>query len=169
MNHNPTALILNRSLILTCLLTGVAILAPFLHSQLITGTLVNATLFSAVLLVNFPAAVLVALIPSLIAVSVGTLPAAMAPMVPYIMISNIILAGVFAFLRHANYWFAAIIASFAKFIFLAISATIILQTLTHGKIALALTSMMGWPQLITALLGALLTGILFVRKSIKKL
>jgi len=95
MNHNPTALILNRSLILTCLLTGVAILAPFCISQLITGTLVNATLFSAVLLVNFPAAVLVALIPSLIAVSVGTLPAAMAPMVPYIMISNIILAGVF--------------------------------------------------------------------------
>ena len=89
-------------MLLTLAFTGVATLAPLVHSQLVTGTLVNAALFAAVMLMGFRAAAAVALVPSLIALAVGTLPVAMAAMIPYIMASNVALAGVFALLKRTN-------------------------------------------------------------------
>lgn len=168
MQNNIKTAVLGREVLLTLAFTGVATLAPLVHSQLVTGTLVNAALFAAVMLMGFRAAAAVALVPSLIALAVGTLPVAMAAMIPYIMASNIALAGTFALLRRANYWLAAGAAGLVKFALLVVSASAILNALTHGKIALALASMMGWPQLITALLGAVLAWVLFERKSFKK-
>jgi len=43
-----------------------------------------------------------------------------------------------------------------KFAILVLSATAVLTAITHGSVQLALASMMGWPQLITAALGAIL-------------
>ncbi len=168
MKDNIKTAVLGREVVLTMVFVGVAVLAPLAHSQLVTGTLVNAALFAAVMLLGFRAAAAVALIPSLVALIAGTLPAAMAAMIPYIMASNVALAGIFAWLRRINYWVAAGAASLAKFALLVASASVILTALTHGKIALALTSMMGWPQLITALSGAVLAWILFERRQIKK-
>jgi hypothetical protein len=168
MKNNIQAVVLNREVVLTLTLVGVATLAPLLHSQLVTGTIVNAALFCAVIFAGFRAAAAVALIPSLIALTAGTLPLAMAAMVPYIMASNIALAGIFALLRRANYWLAAGAASLAKFVMLAVAASAILTAVTHGSISLALASMMGWPQLITAMLGAGLVWALFERKQVKK-
>ena len=150
-------------------LVGAAVLAPLVHSQLVTGTIVNAALFVAVMLVGFRAAASVALVPSLIALAVGTLPLAMAPMLPFIMASNIALAGIFALLKNANYWLATFAASLAKFGFLVLSANIILAALTHGKMTAVLASMMGWPQLVTAMLGAVLAFALFERRQIQKM
>ena len=161
---NIKALALKQESILTLALVGAAVLAPLVHSQLVTGTIVNAALFAAVMLVGFRAAASVAVIPSLIALAVGTLPMAMAPMVPFIMASNIMLAGIFTLLRKANYWVAAISASLVKFGFLVLSANIILAAITHGKMAAALASMMGWPQLITALLGVTLAYLILNSK-----
>jgi hypothetical protein len=76
-------------------------------------------------------------------------------MVPFIMASNIALAGIFLLLEKTNYWVAALAASFAKFIFLVVSANIVLNLLSYDKMTPVLASMMGWPQLITALLGAI--------------
>jgi hypothetical protein len=112
--NNIETLVLNREMALTAALTGVALVAPLAHSQLVTGTVVNAALFSAVMLVGFRAAATVAVIPSLIALAVGTLPMVMAPMLAFIMASNIVLAGVFSLARKAGYWTSAIIASLAK-------------------------------------------------------
>lgn len=159
---------LSRELVLTAVLTAAATLAPLLHSQLVTGTIVNAALFAAVMLAGFRAAAAVALIPSLVALAAGTLPLIMAPMIPYIMASNILLAGIFAQLLKTNYWLAAIVAGAAKFALLVGSASVILGAVTHGKLSLALVSMMGWPQLITALLGAAAVYIALERKLIKK-
>lgn len=145
---------LSREAVLTAALVGVAMIAPLAQSQLVTGTIVNAALFGAVAAVGFRAAAAVAVVPSLIALAAGTLPMAMAAMIPFIMASNIVLAGAFALLRKTNFAMAAAAASAAKFGFLVLSANIILATMTHGKMTLALASMMGWPQLITALLGA---------------
>ena len=141
-------------MVLTSVFVGAAVIAPVLHSQLITGTIVNAALFGAVVLVGFRAACAVAAVPSLIALAAGTLPMLMAPMIPFIVAGNIALAGVFALLRKTNFVLAAGAAATAKFGFLVLSANVILVAMTHGKMTVALASMMGWPQLITALLGA---------------
>jgi hypothetical protein len=93
---------------------------------------------------------------------------AMAPMIPFIMMSNIALVGVFAMLKKTNYWLAAITASAVKFGFLALSAYIILAAMTHGKMTAALASMMGWPQMITALLGVGLAYLVFERRLANK-
>ncbi len=153
MKNNIKTLVLNRELILTVALVGAVAMAPLFGQQLVTGTIVNATLFAAVMMVGFRAAAAVAVIPSLIALAAGTLPAAMAAMIPYIMASNIALAGIFAFLRRFGYWTAASIAVLAKFAILTASAAVVLSAITHGNIGVALASMMGWPQLITAILG----------------
>ncbi|MGB2631406.1 MAG: hypothetical protein WBC48_00600 [Minisyncoccales bacterium] len=158
-----------KEIVLTAGMVGAAVLAPLVHSQLVTGTIVNAALFGAVMLVGFRAACAVAMVPSLIALAAGTLPLAMAPMIPFIMASNVVLAGVFALLKKTNYWIAAVVASGAKFGFLVLSANVILSAMTHGKMTAALASMMGWPQLITALLGAGLAFTLFERKFLKKM
>jgi len=93
----------------------------------------------------------------------------MAPMIPFIMASNIVLAGVFALLKKTNYWAAAIAASIVKFGALVLIANIVLAAATHGKAPVALASMMGWPQLITALLGAGLAYVAFERKLSKRM
>ena len=155
---------IRKDLVITAALTGAAAMAPLFGQQLVTGTIVNAALFLAVLLSGFRAAAAVAVVPSLIAVVAGTLPAAMAVMVPHIMASNIALAGIFAFLRRFGYWTAASIAVLAKFAILTASATVVLSAITHGNIGVALASMMGWPQLITGLLGAGLVYALFKRE-----
>jgi hypothetical protein len=168
MKNNIKTLVLGREAVLTAAFVGVATLAPLVHSQLVTGTIVNAALFGAVMLVGFRAAAAVAVIPSLIALAVGTLPIAMAAMIPFIMASNIALVGVFALLKKANYWLAAITASGVKFGILVLSANIILAAMTHGKLTVALASIMGWPQLITALLGVGLAYLVFERMVVKK-
>jgi len=145
-----------KEIVLTAGLVGAAVIAPLFGQQLVTGTIVNAALFLAVILAGFRAAALVAIIPSLIALAVGTLPAPMAAMVPYIMASNIALAGIFSLLRKTNYWLAASVAILAKFAILVLAAVAVLTAIAHGSIALALASMMGWPQLITAILGSTL-------------
>jgi hypothetical protein len=80
------------------------------------------------------------------------------------MASNIALAGIFTLGRRFGYWLAAPIAVLAKFAILTASATVVLSAITHGNIGVALASMMGWPQLITGLLGAGLVYALFKRE-----
>ena len=150
---NSISISIRKDLVITAALTGAAAMAPLFGQQLVTGTIVNAALFAAVMLAGFRAAAAVAVVPSLIALAAGTLPAAMAAMVPYIMASNIALAGIFAFLRRFGYWVAASVAVLAKFGILVLSAAVALTAITHGSVQLALASMMGWPQLITAILG----------------
>jgi len=150
---NSISVSIRRDLVITAALTGVAAIAPLFGQQLVTGTIVNATLFLAVLFSGFRAAAAVAVVPSMIALAAGTLPAAMAAMVPYIMASNIALAGIFALSRRFGYWAAVSVAVLAKFAILVLSAAAVLTAITHGSVQLALASMMGWPQLITAILG----------------
>jgi len=60
-------------------------------------------------------AILIGLIPSVIALGVGLLPAVLVPMVPFIMISNTLLVVCFAYLRKKNYWLGVVVSSFLKF------------------------------------------------------
>lgn len=149
------------------LLLGIAILAPLIRQQAVTGTIVNAVFFVSVVALGVRGAVLIALIPSIFSLAVGLLPAVLAPMVPFIMIGNIILIIVFDFLRKKNYWVGMILGGFLKFIFLASISSAVINLILKKEIASQVATMMGWSQLLTALAGGLV-AYLFL-KSIKKI
>ena len=122
----------------------IATYAPLLKQQMITGPIVNATLFLSTIYLGSQAGIMVGLIPSIISLSIGLLPLALTPMVPFIMVSNAILILTFAYLKNKNFWLAMITASIFKFAFL--------YTISF-HLAPKLAFMMGLPQLITALIG----------------
>src|SRR4030042_3851466 len=99
-------------------LLGAALVAPLIGQQAITGTIVNCTLFLAAALLGRRGAVLIALVPSIFALTTGLLPPLLVPMIPAIMIGNVILIMVFDFFRKKNYWLGMVSARFLKFIFL---------------------------------------------------
>lgn len=149
------------------LLTGAVTIAPLFHQQSITGPIVNAALFVSVFLLGTQNAILVGLIPSLIALSVGLLPAVLAPMIPFIMVANTILIVTFGYLYKKNFWLGVVLASLLKFIFLFATSSIVIDLLLKKEVATAVSTMMSWPQLITALAGGAV-AFLFL-KSIKKI
>lgn len=149
-------------------LIGVATIVPLFHQQMITGPIVNATLFVATIILGTQMGILVGLIPSIIALSVGTLPAPLAPMVPYIMVSNAILILTFEYLKNKNYWLAIIAASFLKFLFLFLTSSVVIGLLMKKELVESVTIMMSWHQLLTALMGGILAS-LFLNYDKKKL
>lgn len=149
------------------LLMSVAVFAPLFHNQAITGPIVNAVLFISVFMTGVRGAVLIALIPSLIALSVGFLSLLLAPIVPFIMMSNIILVLSFAFLKQKNFWLAVILSSIFKFAFLFWVSSMVINLIIKKEIAVRAAVMMGWSQLITALAGGIIAY--FLLKAIKKI
>ncbi len=140
-------------------LLSVAIFAPAIGIQAVTGTLVNAVLFIATVSLGAPAAILIGFIPSAISAATGALAPALSAMVPFIIISNALLVMVFAAFGKKSYWRGAVFASFFKFAFLSlISSSVIGYFVTPGA-ASKLAVMMSYPQLYTALSGAMLSYI----------
>jgi uncharacterized membrane protein len=103
-------------------------------------------------------AILVGLIPSVVALSTGLLPAVLAPIIPFIMISNTILILTFAYLRRKNFWLGVTAASVLKFVFLFSMSAMVMDS--------KMASMMSWPQLLTALAGGVIAYLAL--KSFKK-
>jgi hypothetical protein len=148
-------------------LTVLATVAPLLgHNQAVTGPIVNAALFIAVALLGAQNAILVGLIPSVVALSAGLLPAVLAPMIPFIMISNTVLIITFAVFKRRNFWLGVLMASVFKFIFLIGTSTVVSDLIVKQEIAQKAVSMMSWPQLATALAGGLIAYLIL--KGIKK-
>ena len=158
--NNTRESVLDKNLIIPLTqfvaLVGVAVIAPLFHQQVITGPIVNATLFLAVIFLGTRMAMFVGLIPSVVAFSAGLLPLGLAPMVPFIMISNIILVLVFGLLKDKNYWLAVFSASLLKFLFLSGTSSIITNLLLQKQLAMAVSAMMSYNQLLTALEGGVL-------------
>lgn len=157
-------------------LMGIAIVLPrFIHNQFITGPIVNATLFLGAYYLGNGGAIMVGLVPSVVALSAGLLPLPLAPMVPFIMISNAILILTFNKFRKigspaGGFGAASILASLAKYVFLYASALLVINTLMPNNLAAkAAGIMMAWPQLVTAFMGAVIAfGIVKILKSEKE-
>lgn len=137
-------------------LLAVAVFAPLAHNQITTGSLVNATLFITAAILGLESAILLSILPSLFALAVGTLPFALAPLIPFIMLSNILLVLVFTSLKKTNYLFGIFSAAVLKYIFLFVVSSLAVNLLFTGKIVKAASLMLSWPQLITALIGGAL-------------
>lgn len=137
-------------------LLAVATIAPLFHNQPITGPIVNATLFLGVIFLGTQNALLVGLIPSVIALSSGLLPSPLAPMVPFIMLGNAVLIITFGWLKQKNFWLAVGASSILKFLFLFSTSFVVINLIAQKPIAQKASQMMAWPQLTTALAGGLL-------------
>jgi len=138
-----------------------SLLAPLFHFQLFTGPIVNSALFLAALTLPIEWAIMLGLLPSLMALSVGTLPAVLAPMIPFIMTSNAILILAFTFLRKKTFLGSIFLASFLKFVFLFSTSSIVLNLIAQKNIAQKISQMLSWPQLLTALAGGLIAWLIW--------
>ncbi len=145
------------------ILAGVALFLPFLiHLQWITGPIINALLILILFLVGIRSALVVALIPSLMALAGGLLPAVLAPAVPFIMISNVIyILTIDRFYdwsknSETGYIRGILAASILKFAFLYLSVNWISNLLIKQELAVKIAQMMSWPQLATAVIGGMI-------------
>lgn len=134
------------------ILLSVALFAPAIGVQFITGSLVNAALFLSIYLVGVHGAVLLATVPSLLALGGGFLPAVLAPMVPFIVMANLVLIFVFNAFRN-RLLLAVMLASFLKFSFLFFTSYLVMKIILKSGPAMLAIGMMGWTQLLTALTG----------------
>ncbi len=140
------------------LATVATVLPFFIHLQWLTGPIVNAILIITLFVVGVRSALVLCLIPSLMALSGGLLPAVLAPVVPFIMISNVILVlsvdRISDFISgDKGYWYGVVIGAGLKFIFLFASVGFISRLLAQNTLAVKVAQMMSWPQFATALIG----------------
>ena len=149
-------------------LAGTATALPFfIHLQWVTGPIVNAILILTLFLVGIRSALVVCLVPSLMALSGGLLPAILAPVVPFIMIGNVILVLAIDYatgrqrtLNDAkNYWLGVVVGAGLKFVFLFASVNVIAKLLIKQELAVKVAQMMSWPQFATAVAGGMIAWV----------
>lgn len=147
-------------------LMGLTMFLPFfIHLQWLTGPIVNALLIIILFLVGIRSALFACLIPSLMALAGGLLPAVLAPAVPFIMISNVLyilsIDWIYNYSKSMNkgFWLGMIAGSLVKFLFLLVSVNIISKLLIKSELAVKVAQMMSWPQLATALTGGMIAWI----------
>lgn len=148
-------------------IAAVAVVLPFfIHLQWITGPIINALLILAVIITGVRSAMLIALIPSMIALGSGLLPAILAPAVPFIMIVNTILVlSVDWFWRNRKndqfaYWQGVIIGAALKFLLLFFSINLIAKLLIKQELATVIAQMMSWTQFATAIAGGIIAWLI---------
>jgi len=136
-------------------LLGIAVAAPFFHFQAVTGTIVNAILIITTVILGRKEAIMISIFPSIISIITGLLIPAILPLVPFIILSNIILIFTFDFLRKRNYWKGVIFGSILKFSFLYISGIVLIKIFEWNSLAKIIAMMFSWQQLLTALSGGI--------------
>jgi hypothetical protein len=161
---------ITRSLQLSLLLAFLIFFIPaFVHQQFLTGPLINALLILALLYLGKNQALFLALIPSTVALTRGLLPLALAPMVPFIMISNCLYILVFAQLRTSHLTknlLLILLAAIVKTFFLFLISKLLMENMLVAPLSSKIASMMSWPQLWTAVLGGVLA--LSIDQALKK-
>ena len=138
------------------LFIAIVTVAPLIKQQFVVGPIVNATLFISAATLGTAGAIMVGLVPSVISISVGLLPAVLAPVIPFIMISNAILVLVFGIFKKRNFFLGVVVASVVKYLFLYATSSIVISLLLKKEVAASVTQMMSWPQLLTALIGGVI-------------
>jgi hypothetical protein len=165
------ALSLRKEITLTIskfiLILGLAIFAPLIGMQSVTGIMVNALLFIGTVILGIRGAMLIAIVPSVVSLSIGFFPIALAPIVPFIIMGNILLISTFNWIYKRNFWGGIITASAVKFVFIYGMSLLIVNFVIKSEIAQKIAAIMGWPQLLTALAGGVV-AYLFL-KSIKRI
>lgn len=147
-----------KTLTVSVLLSLIIFFVPaFVHQQFITGPIVNAVLLLSLIYLGKSRAFFLALIPSTVALSRGLLPVALAPMVPFIMMSNVLFIDIFSRFydreKLAKSTLALFLAALLKTTFLFLIVKLLMKGLLNQALLPKVAQMMAWPQLWTALLG----------------
>jgi len=145
-----------KVVLFTFSLAVLTVVPAFIHSQWITGPMVNAILLISAVLIGPMEAVFLGLMPSTVALAAGLLPLPLAPMVPFIMIGNAILIAVFHYSYKKNIYASIGAAALLKFAFLHFSVVLIMSKLLNSAFTAKLAVMMSWPQLFTAVIGGVI-------------
>ena len=151
-------------------LASIAVFTPFfIHVQWLTGSIVNAVLIIVLFTVGVRSALVLCLIPSLMALAGGLIPPILAPIIPFIMMSNVMLVlvvdRVYYYFKNdlKGYWFGLMSGAVLKFAFLYFSLNIISKLLIKQELMAKVAQMMSWPQLATAITGGFIAWI-FLKK-----
>ena len=143
------------------------ILGPLSVTQLITGSLVNCVLFVFAYRVGALSGVLIGLLSSLLAFTLGIGPA-LFPVVPVVGLGNAVLALLFALLmkktslpRIAD----MLISALTKCAFLWVCVPAVLRMLgsVPEKQVAVMSAMFSWPQGVTAVIGGALALLIIPR------
>ncbi len=135
-------------------LASILVFAPLLKNQIITGPLVNFILFISVVLLGRNAALSLCVFPSIISLLTGFLPIVMAPVIPFVIVSNMILVLVFDYLRK-NQYLAVLSSAMIKFLFLWGTSSFVVSMFAK-PVAQKVATMFSYPQFFTALAGGAL-------------
>lgn len=155
------------------LIFSLSIFLPyFIHLQWLTGPIVNALLILCLVLVGVRSALILCLVPSLVALGSGLIPSVLAPMVPFVMVSNAILVvAMDYFLSRSQagsaYWKGLATGAGLKFLFLFLNISLVSGLLIKQELAAKVAQMLSWPQLFTALTGGMMAFVLL--KFLKKI
>lgn len=138
-------------------------LGPFDLSTLVIGTLINLTLFISAYKAGLWSGLAVAIITPVIAFFQGHIP--IAPMIFAVAFGNSVLVVSVYLLRKLPVPASSLIAAVLKFVLLwvAVAKVIVPIFVAAPKMATALSAAFSWPQLITAVLGAIFAMILVPR------
>lgn len=128
--------------------------------QYVTGPVVNMMLIMAALIVSQWSGVFIGAVTPYIAFVSGILPAPLAPIIPFIMVSNATYVLLFTWLKPINQYLGIILASLVKFGILALAVRFLIE------VPPPVAHMMQFPQLITALIGGFLA--LFIVRELRK-
>lgn len=177
---NQDKLSQTRQLTLSALLLAIALVAQIIgrnfpdFSRLFVGPIVNAVLFIAAALCPLIYAVIIGCLTPVLALVIGQLKAPLAPMIPFIIVSNIILVLIFSRaedkLVSRGIW--AVIASVAKYLFFLLTTNVLLSSFGISfpeKIMQKLPVAFGTTQLIAALIGAVIAILCLERIPFHKL
>jgi len=162
--QNLQVKVIDRSWLANLAMTGglgitASLLPFFLHSQYITGPIINAVFILSLFWLGRRSAYTIAFMPSLAALLGGLLPLPLLPLVPFIIASNLILIFSLDLWQRrrpqSSYFPGLILAALAKFTFLFLSAKM-LGLILSPRLMPVLGQMFGLVQLWTALAGGLL-------------
>lgn len=154
-----------KDLVLASLLLALAVVAQLVGrnfpgvSRLFVGPIVNAVLLLTTAMTSLALAIPVAILTPILAYAVGQLNPMLAPMIPFIIVSNVIYVIVFSFAKEQRWQriLFAILASIAKYLFFLLTTNFLLDVFKISfpeKIQNNLPVAFGTTQLIAALIGA---------------
>ncbi|MBN1560908.1 hypothetical protein JW998_11700 [candidate division KSB1 bacterium] len=132
--------------------------------QLFTGPLVNMMLILTSLVITPAAGALLGAITPVVAVVRGQLPSFLMPMIPFIIVANILFVMIFSLLQSrrlrdvnvltsAAAWLGLLCGALVKFLVLYYTTRFILPIVMGANVSAKLLAMMSLPQFFTAVAG----------------
>ncbi len=147
-------------------LSGLAMFVPFfIHLQWLTGPMVNAILIITLFLVGIRSALVLCMVPSLMALSGGLISPILAPAIPFIMLSNVILVLTVDYFYNnikdnaKGFVTGVLTGAFLKFAFLFLAINIVADLLIKQELAPKIAQLFSFTQFLTAVSGGMIAWV----------